>query len=59
MEQRIVINGKMYIVPAGRVSSLIAWLETNAVDASRTQPIREVAPDERHSDQRDLLLETR
>jgi hypothetical protein len=41
MEERVVIRGKMYLVPADRVSGLVAWLESNAVDASQRQPMRE------------------
>lgn len=58
MEQRITINGKMYIVPAGQVGALVQWLEMNAIDASKAQQqqVREVVRDS-NVDPRDLLLE--
>ena len=52
MEERVMIRGKMYIVPADRVSSLVAWLEQNAIDASRKQPMRESMQGDR-----ELLIE--
>ena len=41
MEERINIGGKVWIVPANKVPSLVAWLQANAVDGSRPVPMQE------------------
>ena len=57
MEQTVNVNGKMYIIPAGKVSSLVAWLEANAVDAGKPrQEVREVI-DNQPNDGRQLIME--
>lgn len=57
MEQRITIGNKTWIVPASALSSLIAWLNHNAVDANMPrQQVKEIQED-RYSDPRQLLTE--
>jgi len=41
MNETIVIHGKQWIIPSNKVMSLISWLQANAVDASRPQPMQE------------------
>ncbi len=42
MEAKITIGSKTWIVPSGGVSSLIAWLNSNAVEVgAQKQEIRE------------------
>ena len=55
MEQTINIAGRTYIIPSDRISALVAWLESNAVQANSRQVVREVIGDV--NDPRQLLLE--
>jgi hypothetical protein len=55
MEQRITVMGKTYIIPGNRVSSLISWLESNAVENTPRQVVREITGD--NVDPRQLLTE--
>lgn len=53
----ITVNGKTWIVPANKTQGLIAWLSSNAVDASESRSqLREVIGNS-HNDPRQLILE--
>ena len=52
METKVSVNGKLYIVPAQAVAGLVGWLEQNAVDASKQQPMHESV-----KENKELLLE--
>jgi len=42
MESIVTVQGKTWIVPANKVSGLIAWLQGNAIDSSApVQPMQE------------------
>lgn len=57
MEVRITIGNKTWIVPANAISSLIGWLNSNAVEVGgRKQEIREVRNDG-SNDPRQLITE--
>lgn len=57
MELRINVGNKTYIVPASAISSLVSWLNSNAVElGAARQEVREV--DNRISkDPRQLITE--
>ncbi len=40
-ETIIVVNGKQWIIPSDKQMSLISWLQSNAIDATRPQPMQE------------------
>ena len=57
MEIRITIGNKTWIVPAGAISSLVSWLNVNAIElGSQRQEIREVQQD-KQVDPRQLIME--
>ena len=56
MEIRITIGNKTWIVPANAVSSLVSWLNANAVElGTPRQDIREIYGDT--NDPRQLIVE--
>ena len=57
MEIRITIGNKTWIVPADTVSSLVSWLNSNAIDTGvQRQEIREIRIDN-NIDPRQLIME--
>jgi len=57
MEVRVTIGNKTWVVPSNAVSSLIAWLNSNAVELGGTrQEVREIN-NGAHSDPRQLIME--
>ena len=55
MEQMINVAGKQYIIPSEKISSLVAWCESNAVRPPQKEVVREVTGDK--EDPRQLLTE--
>lgn len=45
MEERITVAGQTFIIPASKVSALLAWLQVNAVQNIAKQVVREVTGD--------------
>ena len=54
-EQIVTVAGQTWVVPGNKVSSLIAWLNSNTVSAQSTTTVREIAGES--NDPRQLLTE--
>lgn len=53
MEIRVTVGNKTWVVPAGSINALIAWLSVNAVELGSRQEVREVVSN--NNDGRQLL----
>jgi len=54
-ETIITLNGQTYIIPASRVSELLSWLRSNAVQAGQKSSLGQ--QNEKANDPRQLLFE--
>lgn len=55
MDQKIMINGKTYLIPESETGNVEQYLKKIGVDLSDVEEIREIAPNNTDTDGRSLL----